>query len=70
MEELLKNLVGKRVDVSTGSTAVFRGEVKNVGQGMLSLVDEDEREIFIALEKIAAVCECRDHAGRPGFVVG
>jgi hypothetical protein len=67
MEELLKSFKGKKIDVSIGATAVFRGQVKDVNQGILSMVDDDDREIFIAVEKIASVCECRDHAGRPGF---
>ena len=60
--------MGKKIDVSLGATAVFRGSVKHVNEGILSLVDEDDRDIFIAVEKIASVCECKDNAGRPGFV--
>ena len=68
MEELLKQFVGKRIDVSCGSTAVFRGLVKDVRDGILSLVNEDERDVFIAVDKIASVCECKDNSVRPGFV--
>ena len=68
MEELLKQFVGKKIDVSCGGAAVFRGSVKGARDGILSLVDEDERDIFIAAEKIASVCECKDNSGRPGFV--
>ena len=68
MEELLKRFIGKKIDVSFGSTAVFRGHVKDVSHGILSLVDDDDRDVFIAVERIASVCECHDNAGRPGFV--
>jgi hypothetical protein len=68
MEELLRRFTGKKIDVSFGSTAVFRGQVRDVGQGILSLVDDDDREVFIAVERIASVTECQDHSGRPGFV--
>lgn len=68
MEELLKQFIGKKIDVSCGGAAVFRGGVKDVGKGILSLVDEDDREVFIAVEKIASFCECKDNSGRPGFV--
>ena len=68
MEELLKQFSGKRIDVSCGSAAVFRGRVKDVGNGILSLVDDEDRDVFIATEKIASVCECKDNVGRPGFM--
>ena len=68
MEELLRRFIGKKIDVSFGSAAVFRGEVKNVGQGILSLLDDEDREVFIAMERIASVTECQDHSARPGFV--
>lgn len=68
MEELLKQFVGKRIDVSCGTTAVFRGLVRNMSDGILSLVDDDERELFIAVDKIASICECKDNSGRPGFL--
>ena len=68
MEELLKRFVEKKIDVSCGGAAVFRGRVRDVQNGILSLLDDDDREIFIAIEKIASVCECRDSSGRPGFL--
>lgn len=68
MEELLKQFVGKKIDVSCGATAVFRGLVKDVKGGVLFLVDEDDRAVFLAVEKIASVWECKDNSGRPGFI--
>ena len=67
MEEVIKSLVGKRIDVSCGTTAVFRGEVLNVKNGVLYLQDE-EKTAYIAIDKIATVYECAEHATRPGFV--
>ena len=68
MEELLRQFVGKKIDVSIGTTAVFRGRVQDASGGVVALVDDDERTIFLAIEKIASVCECKDNAGRPGFI--
>ncbi len=68
MEELLKKLVGKRIDISCGSTAIFRGRVEKVNDGVLFLVDEDANTVFLAIEKIASVSECKDNSGRPGFI--
>lgn len=68
MEELLKQLVGKKIDVSCGATAIFRGKVDKVNDGVLCLVDEDLNTVFLAIEKIASVSECKENAGRPGFI--
>lgn len=68
MEELLRKFVGKKIDVSCGSSAVFRGSVEEVNAGVLYLLDEDDRKVFLAVDKIASVCECSDSGGRPGFI--
>lgn len=68
MEEILNQLLDKKVDISCGASAVFRGHLREVRNGVLCIVDEDDRNVFVAVDKIAAVCECRDNSGRPGFV--
>jgi len=68
MEELLRNLTGKKIDVSCGSGPILRGEVKEVRNGVLYLRDEDEKPAYVALDKIASVCECGDSSNRPGFI--
>ena len=68
MEELLRQFVGKKVDVSCGSGVALRGEVANVNAGVLHLRDEDGKSAYIAIDKIAAVYECSDAASRPGFI--
>jgi hypothetical protein len=68
MEELIKNLTGKKVDVSCGSGAMLRGEVIEVRNGVLFLRDEDEKSAYVAIDKIATVYECSDSASRPGFI--
>jgi len=68
MEEVIRNLIGKKIDVSCGTTAVFRGEVLNVQDGVLYLQDDDKTPAYIAIDKIATVYECSEHATRPGFL--
>lgn len=70
MEEFLTQLMGKKIDVSCGMSAVVRGDVVAVKEGILYLRDEDERVTYVAVEKIAVVWEVKDHETRPGFVGG
>jgi hypothetical protein len=69
MEELLKQLRGKKVDVSCGTNAAFRGDVIDVKDGVLYLRDEDEKVAYVAIDKVAVIYECNEHTGRPGFVI-
>ncbi|MBS1796236.1 MAG: hypothetical protein JSS81_20450 [Acidobacteria bacterium] len=68
MEEFLKTLMGKKIDVSCGSNASFRGDVMDVKSGILFLRDDDEKVAYVAIDKIAVICEVREHQSRPGFV--
>ncbi|MCA1589540.1 MAG: hypothetical protein LC730_01555 [Acidobacteria bacterium] len=68
MEELVNKLIGKRVDISCGTTAVVRGTIEDIKNGVLRLKDDDMREAYVAVDKIATVCECSDSPTRPGFV--
>ncbi len=69
MEELLKQLMGKKVDITCGTNAMFRGDVIDVKSGVLYLRDEDDKIAYVAIDKIAVVYECKDPHSRPGFVV-
>jgi hypothetical protein len=69
MEELLDHYLGKKIDVSVGTTAVYRGEVIDVRNGILYLRDDDGKVAHISVDKIAVVYECSDSASRPGFIV-
>jgi hypothetical protein len=68
MEELFRQLLGKRIDVTCGTNAAFRGDVIDVKSGVLYLRDEDERVAYVAIDKIAVVYECKDPLTRPGFI--
>ncbi|PYS92474.1 MAG: hypothetical protein DMF62_00580 [Acidobacteria bacterium] len=69
MEEKLKQLRGKRVDVNCGAAAVFRGVVEDVDDHILVLKDENDLITNISLRKIIAVTECVEPLSRPGFIV-
>ena len=69
MKDFLVQLMGKKVDVSCGLSAVVRGEIVDVKDGILYLRDEEERVCYVAIEKIAVVWELKEHENRAGFVV-
>jgi len=69
MEEFLKGLMGKKIDISCGTTSTVRGDVVEVKNGLLHLRDEHERVAYVAIEKVAIVWEVSEHQIRPGFVV-
>jgi hypothetical protein len=68
MEELLREMLGKKIDVTCGTNATFRGDVIDVKDGVLYLRDEDEKVAYVAVDKIAVVYECKDLHSRPGFI--
>ena len=53
MEEFLRQQMGKQMDVSCGPSAVVRGDVVYVKDGLLYLRDEEERVAYVVIEKIA-----------------
>lgn len=68
MEEFLKHLMGKQIDVSCGSSTAVRGDVVDVKDGVLYLRDEQERVAYIAIDKIAVIWEVKSNTSRPGFL--
>jgi len=68
MEEFLKTLTGRGVDVFCGATSSMRGHVAKVENGVLHLQDEDGDICYIAIEKIIAVWEKHDKERHSGFV--
>ena len=68
MEDLLKQLLGKNIDVTCGSNAAFRGDVVDVKNGVLYLRDDEGKVAYVAVDKIAMVYERKDKEHRPGFL--
>ena len=68
MEDLLKSLMGKKVDISCGASAIFRGDVIDVKAGVLYLRDEDEKVAYVSIDKIALITEVKESSQRPGFL--
>jgi hypothetical protein len=69
MEEFLKQLMGKTIDISCQTSSTVRGDVIDVKDGLLYLRDEHERVAYVAIDKVAIVWEVKEHQSRPGFVV-
>ncbi len=69
MEEFLKQLMGKKIDVAFGMSATVRGDVVDVKDGVLFLRDDEDKVAYVAVGKIAVVWEVKEHQTRPGFVV-
>lgn len=68
MEELLNQLLGKKIDVTCGTNAAFRGDVVDVKAGVLYLRDEDGRVAYVSIDRVAVIYECKETQPRPGFV--
>jgi hypothetical protein len=68
MEEFLKQLMGKRIDVAYGASATVRGDVVDVKDGILFLRDEEDKVAYVAIGRIAVVWEVTENQYRPGFV--
>ncbi|NNE67642.1 MAG: hypothetical protein HKN33_13855 [Pyrinomonadaceae bacterium] len=68
MKEFLQQMMGKEMDVSCGTSAVVRGTVVDVKDGILYMRDEDERVAYVVIEKIAFIWEVTDKEPRAGFM--
>lgn len=68
MEDFLKTLMGRRIDVFCGATSSMRGVVARVENGVLHLKDDAGETCYIAIEKIIAVWEKRDKERHSGFL--
>jgi hypothetical protein len=68
MQELLSQMIGKKIDVYCGGASSLRGEVMKVEKGIVQLKDSDDKICYVALDKIVVVWEARDEEHRAGFV--
>ncbi len=68
MEDFLKQLMGKEIDISCGANATFRGDVVDVKNGILYLRGDNEKVAYVVIDKIAIVWETKNQQSRPGFV--
>ena len=68
MNDLLSNMIGKKIDVYCGGGSSLRGEVVKVSDGVLYLRDNEQRMTFVNVDKIHVVWEAREDEHRAGFV--
>jgi hypothetical protein len=69
MEELLKGLAGKKLDINAGSGSLFSGELQSVDNGIATLLNDDDKILYISITSIRAVSEANASQSRPGFIV-
>lgn len=69
MEELLKGLTGKKLDINAGSGSLFSGELQSVENGIATLLNDDDKILYISITGIRAVSESNATHSRPGFIV-
>lgn len=60
--------MGKKVDVTCGTNAAFRGDVIDVKNGVLYLRDESDDVAYVSIDKIAVIYEIKEPASKPGFI--
>lgn len=68
MEEFLRTLSGKKIDIFCGGAASLGGVVVKVENGVLHLQDDESKLCYVAIEKIIAVWEKRDKEHLAGFM--
>ncbi len=68
MEDFLREMLNRRVDVHCVGAIRLRGEVAKVDAGVLHLKDEEDQMCYIATDKIAVVIEARERESRAGFL--
>lgn len=69
MEELLKGLIGKKLDINAGAGSMFNGELKSVENGIAVLLNDDDQTLYMSISHIRAVTESNSSQSRPGFIV-
>jgi len=67
MENILAEMIGRKIDVLCSGGSSIRGEVVSVTGGILQLKGDDH-VCFVAIDKISVVWEVTDSLSRAGFV--
>ncbi len=68
MEELLKSLTGKQIDIFCGAGVSLLGDLAKVENCILHLKDDDGQICYVAVDKVIAVWEKRDKERLTGFL--
>ena len=68
MEDFLSKHIGKKLDVYCGGSSSLRGTAIRVEGGVLHLRDDEDKNCYVAIDKIVVVWEARDDDHRAGFV--
>lgn len=68
MQDFLSGMTGKKLDLYCGGASSVRGEVVKAEGGVLFLKDTEQRQFYVAIDKVVVVWEARDDDHRAGFV--
>ena len=68
MEEFLKQLMGKEIDVASGNGTAVRGNLVDVKDGILYMRDEEEKVAYVVIEKITCIWEVAEEEPKAGFL--
>ncbi len=68
MQDILSQLINRRVDVRCVGAPGLRGEVMKVEAGVLHLKDDDGQTCYVAIDKISALWDVRKDESRAGFL--
>lgn len=68
LQEVLKSLLAKHIEISFGSNGGLSGELSEVGEGIIVISGENDKKMFVAIDKIVTVSEISNNHSRPGFV--
>jgi hypothetical protein len=68
MEELLTQMIGKKIALTCGTSSVICGEAVAINGGILSLKDKDGKTAYVSLDRVAVVWEISENEGRAGFI--
>lgn len=69
MEELLKGMIGKKLDINAGAGSLFNGELKSVENGIAIIINDDDQTLYVSIAGIKAFAESNSTQSRPGFIV-
>lgn len=65
---VIKQMLGKKVDVNCGAGVSFSGEAIDVKDDVMILRESEDMIVYISAEKIISISEKSEAQARPGFI--
>lgn len=67
MLEFLSTMIGKKVDIVCSGASGVSGEIVKIENSIVQ-VNHEDKTYYVAIDKIAIVCEVKDNETRAGFI--